>query len=94
MYCHLRVGRALEPPTPARCGALPIAVTAKSSFVFFDSATSSFRELAFTDGWTTSRCGEYASIVTPRRSFFGSNGSFAYTEGVIASAPTSHSSSV
>ena len=51
-------------------------------------------ELAFTDGWTTSRCGEYASIVTPRRSFFGSNGSFEYTEGVIASAPTSQRSSV
>jgi hypothetical protein len=69
-------------------------VTAKSSFELCDSATSSLSELALTDGWTTSRCGEYASIVTPRRSFFGSNGSFEYTEGVIASAPTSQSSSV
>ena len=46
---------AFSTATPARCGALPIAVTAKSILVFCDSATSSFRLLAGTDGCTTSR---------------------------------------
>ena len=31
-------------------------------------------------------------MVTPRSSFDGSSGSLGYTEGEIASAPTSHSS--
>ena len=44
--------------TPARCGALPSAVTAKDRFFFFDSSTSSLRLLTGTEGWTTSRCGE------------------------------------
>ena len=59
----------------ARCGALPMAVTAKLSLVVCDSATSSFRLFAGTDGCTTSRCGEYASMVMPRRSLLGLKGS-------------------
>ena len=93
MYCQL-APLARSTATPARCGALPIAVTAKFSSVFFDSATSSLRLLARTDGCTTSRCGEYASMVTPRKSLTGSNGSLVYTDGLMASAPVSHSSSV
>ena len=58
-----------------------MAVTAKFRSFCFDSATSSFRLLACTDGWTTSRCGEYASMVTPRRSFDGSNGSLRVDRG-------------
>src|SRR5438034_9011575 len=93
MYCHFApVARSTA--TPARCGALPIALTAKLSCVFFDKATSSPSVFAATDGCTTSMCGEYASIVTPTRSRDGSKGSFVYTDPLIANAPTSHNSSV
>ncbi|MNF03808.1 hypothetical protein D3C80_2031990 [compost metagenome] len=44
--------------TAARCGALPIAVTAKFSRSFFDSATRSCKVLAGTSGCTASTCGE------------------------------------
>jgi hypothetical protein len=76
MYSHL-APVAFSTATPATCGALPIAVTAKLSLLVFDSATSSCRLLAGTEGCTTSMCGEYASIVTPFRSLLGSNGSLA-----------------
>ena len=49
---------AFSTATPARCGALPIAVTAKSSLPVLENATSSFRLFAATEGCTTSRCGE------------------------------------
>ncbi|KAG1386939.1 hypothetical protein G6F58_013744 [Rhizopus delemar] len=61
--------------TAARCGALPIAVTAKFRRCFFDSATSSWTVLAGTSGCTASTCGEYASMLTARRSLDGSKDS-------------------
>src|SRR3990167_6353797 len=48
MYCHF-AWLARSTATPARCGALPMAVTAKLSCVFCDSATSSLRLLAGTE---------------------------------------------
>ncbi len=72
----------------------PTAALAVEEQVVFDNATSSFRLSALTDGCTASMCGEYASMVTPRKSLAGSNGNLVYTDGLIANAPVSHSSSV
>ncbi len=52
----------------------------------FASVISSFTVLTGTGGWTTSRFGPVAASVTGAKSFSGSYGSFATSDGWMAIA--------